>query len=233
MIARRPTGALTPLRSAKESKAEASRAKIIGTAQKLFARRGFEGVSIRDIAQAVGMTTASLYYHFPSKEEIFVAVHGRSLEAVQREVMDAIAGLKNPWDRLEAAAAAHCRNFASAERSGASIAAEYYEGSLAPFRKIMVPQRDAYERLIAVLVADLQLPDSVDPRLFRLQLLGALNWLPVWHRSDRGLAAEDVARQFVRHFRQGLDPDFKAPRGAGKVGRTPPRTRKSRGAKKR
>jgi AcrR family transcriptional regulator len=209
----RAKNALTPLSGAKESKAEASRLKILGIAQKLFARRGFEGVSIREIAQAVGMTTASLYYHFPSKEEIFVAVHGRSLEAVQREVMDAIAGLKDPWDRLEAAAAAHSRNFASSERTGASIAAEYYEGSLAPFRKIMVPQRDAYERLIAMLVADLQLPKSVDARLFRLQLLGALNWLPVWYRPGRGLSVEEVAREFVRNFRRGLDPDFKPTRG--------------------
>jgi len=217
MTARRQKNALTPLiERAKESKADASREKILATSQRLFARRGFEGVSIRDIAEAVGMTTASLYYHFPSKEEIFVAVHGCSLEAVQREVMDSIAGLKDPWDRLEAAAAAHCRNFASAERSGASIAAEYYEGSLAPFRKIMVPQRDAYERLIAVLVADLRLPAAVDAKLFRLQLMGALNWLPVWYRAGRGLSVEEVARQFVRNFRRGLDPDYKAKRATKK-----------------
>jgi AcrR family transcriptional regulator len=216
MPATRAKNALTPQSDTKETKAEASRAKILDVAQKLFARRGFEGVSIRDLAQALGMTTASLYYHFPSKEEIFVAVHGRSLEAVQREVMDAIAGLKDPWDRLEAAAAAHSRNFASSERTGASIAAEYYEGSLAPFRKIMVPQRDAYERLIAVLVADLQLPKSVDARLFRLQLLGALNWLPVWYRPGRGLSVEEVAREFVRNFRRGLDPSYKVQRVAKK-----------------
>lgn len=222
----RPKNALTPQSDAKESKAEASRARIMDVAQKLFARRGFEGVSIREIAQALGMTTASLYYHFPSKEEIFVAVHGRSLEAVQREVMDAIAGLKDPWDRLEAAAAAHSRNFASSERTGASIAAEYYEGSLAPFRKIMVPQRDAYERLIAVLVADLQLPPSVDPRLFRLQLLGALNWLPVWYRPGRGLSVEEVARGFVRNFRQGLDLNYKAGRSKSAAKTRKPRSKR-------
>lgn len=218
-MALRAKNALTPQSDARETKAEASRAKILNVAQKLFARRGFEGVSIRELAEALGMTTASLYYHFPSKEEIFVAVHGRSLEAVQREVMDAIAGLKDPWDRLEAAAAAHSRNFASPERTGASIAAEYYEGSLAPFRKIMVPQRDAYERLIAMLVADLQLPAGVDAKLFRLQLLGALNWIPVWHRAGSGLSAEEVARKFVRHLRQGLDPAFRPAHKKGAAAR--------------
>lgn len=228
----KPRNALTPVSMARETKADASREKIMNAAQKLFARRGFEGISIRDIAKAVGMTTASLYYHFPSKEEIFVAVHGRSLENVQREVMSAIAGIKDPWDRLEAAAAAHSRNFASTESSGAAIAAQYYEGSLAPFRKIMVPQRDAYERLITVLVADLQLPPSIDVRLFRLQLLGALNWMPVWHRPNSGLPAEEVARQFVRNLRLGLQPSRgKAKRREGAAGKKTP-ARKSRSAKR-
>lgn len=229
MTPQKARNALTPVSDAKATKAEASRQKIMNAAQKLFARGGFEGISIRDIAQAVGMTTASLYYHFPSKEEIFVAVHGRSLETVQREVMHAIAGLKDPWDRLEAAAAAHSRNFASNERSGAAIAAQYYEGSLAPFRKIMVPQRDAYERLIAVLVADLQLPPNVDEKLFRLQLLGALNWIPVWYRPGSGLSVEDVARAFVRQLRSGLDPAYKPSRGA----HSSPRSRKKKGSAKR
>lgn len=214
MPPKKPPNVLKPLSPSKETKADASRLKIMNAAQKLFARRGFDGISIRDIAQAVNMTTASLYYHFPSKEEIFVAVHGRSLEAVQREVIDAIKDLKNPWDRLEAAAAAHCRNFTSADRPGAAIAAQYYEGSLAPFRKIMVPQRDAYERLIAELVSGLALPKGISASLFRLQLLGALNWIPVWYRKGGALGAEEIARQFVRQFRQALDPEFKAGRGS-------------------
>lgn len=231
MTLRMSRTAPAPVRPAKEPKAEASRDRIMNAAQKLFARRGFEGISIRDIAKAVGMTTASLYYHFPSKEEIFVAVHGRSLETVQREVMDAIAGHEDPWDRLEAAAAAHSRNFASTESSGAAIAAQYYEGSLAPFRKIMVPQRDAYERLITLLVADLRLPREVDLRLFRLQLLGALNWIPVWYRPNSGLSVEQIARQFVRNFRAGLQPSRGKAKRRGVAG-TKPAARKSRSAKR-
>jgi AcrR family transcriptional regulator len=40
-------------------------------ATELFARRGFAAVSLRDIAQAVGVTKAALYYHFPSKDDLY------------------------------------------------------------------------------------------------------------------------------------------------------------------
>lgn len=43
---------------------------IYKEASKLFARNGFEGVSMRDVAEACGVTLATLYYHFSSKEEL-------------------------------------------------------------------------------------------------------------------------------------------------------------------
>jgi AcrR family transcriptional regulator len=43
---------------------------IYREASKLFARYGFEGVTMRDIADACGITMATLYYHFSSKGEL-------------------------------------------------------------------------------------------------------------------------------------------------------------------
>ncbi len=47
---------------------------ILDTSAKLFNEKGFKGVSIRDIAQACGMTNAALYYHFKNKDDLFLAV---------------------------------------------------------------------------------------------------------------------------------------------------------------
>lgn len=45
--------------------------KIIETALELFSQRGYDGVSVRDIARAVGIRESSLYNHFESKRAIF------------------------------------------------------------------------------------------------------------------------------------------------------------------
>ncbi len=47
------------------------REKIVAVAEELFTERGYRAVSIRDIADACQVTSAALYYHFPSKEALF------------------------------------------------------------------------------------------------------------------------------------------------------------------
>jgi AcrR family transcriptional regulator len=51
-----------------------TRARILDAARGLFADRGYAGTSIRDLAEALGMTKAALYYHFPGKAEILLAL---------------------------------------------------------------------------------------------------------------------------------------------------------------
>lgn len=47
---------------------------ILETSAKLFGEKGYKGVSIRDIAQACGLTNAALYYHFKNKDDLYLAV---------------------------------------------------------------------------------------------------------------------------------------------------------------
>jgi hypothetical protein len=47
------------------SSAVDTRARILDAARTLFAERGYAGTSMRDLADALGMTKAALYYHFP------------------------------------------------------------------------------------------------------------------------------------------------------------------------
>lgn len=51
-----------------------TRSEILRVALQLFTERGYEGASIRDIAEALGMTKSSLYYHFAGKDAILAAV---------------------------------------------------------------------------------------------------------------------------------------------------------------
>ena len=62
------------------------RASILDTAAKLFSQKGYRGVSIRDIAQACGMTNAALYYHFENKEDLYLAVLRRSHEKIMASI---------------------------------------------------------------------------------------------------------------------------------------------------
>ncbi|MEK7693413.1 MAG: TetR family transcriptional regulator, partial [Chloroflexota bacterium] len=60
-----------------------TRDAILDAAERRFAERGFEGVSVREIAADVGLKNqASLYYHFASKQEIYEAAFNRGVESI-------------------------------------------------------------------------------------------------------------------------------------------------------
>ena len=67
------------------------RSAILGTAIRLFAERGFRGVTTRELAAAVGVSEPVLYQHFPSKKELYSAI----IEASKDEgYTTALAGLE-------------------------------------------------------------------------------------------------------------------------------------------
>mgnify|MGYP001549501394 CR=1 FL=1 len=80
-----------------------AREDILAEATRQFAARGFDGASLNDIAEAVGVRKASLLYHFPSKDELRKAVLNGLLscwrERVPRLLMAATSG-KGQFDAL-------------------------------------------------------------------------------------------------------------------------------------
>jgi AcrR family transcriptional regulator len=60
-----------------------TRQRILEVAARLFSEQGFAGTSIRDIADALGVTKAALYYHFPSKDAILGELVAQPLAAVR------------------------------------------------------------------------------------------------------------------------------------------------------
>lgn len=56
-------------------KAHDTRRRILDCARAVYADLGYEVATNQDVAQAVGITTAALYYHFPSKRELYLEVH--------------------------------------------------------------------------------------------------------------------------------------------------------------
>src|SRR5689334_7053548 len=51
-----------------------TRQRILAVSAELFVEQGYEGTSLREIAERLGVTKAALYYHFSSKEQIFRAL---------------------------------------------------------------------------------------------------------------------------------------------------------------
>jgi AcrR family transcriptional regulator len=88
------------------------RDRILNVAEEQFARHGYEAVSTREVARAVGATAAMIHYYFNTKREMFDAVFARRADVVNRERMEGLdAYEKTAGDelRVEGAIAAFLR----------------------------------------------------------------------------------------------------------------------------
>ncbi|MGO1117464.1 TetR/AcrR family transcriptional regulator [Rhodovibrionaceae bacterium A322] len=174
------------------------REEVLTAAAQLFSRNGYDSTSMRDIASAVGMLPGSLYYHFPSKEELFVAIHDAGVEQIYNGVEKAIQEVDGPWEQLEAAASAHMQAIL-VEESFAAVMTQLYPSRLARVSGTLIDQRNRYEKMYRDIIGQLDLSDS-DKRYLRLSLLGAMNWSLRWYKEG-GDSPEDIGKHFVGLYR--------------------------------
>jgi AcrR family transcriptional regulator len=179
------------------------RVRLLDAAARLFSERGFHGTSMRDIAKAVGMLSGSIYYHFDSKDEMLLAVYEEGMRRVAETVDAAVVGANQPWDRLEAACAAHLRGLI-AQRDYAHVMIQTTPNEVPSASGRIRELRRAYEARFRHLIDDLARPPSIDRNYLRFLLFGALNWSQVWYRPG-GDPPEVVARRFIDTLRLPLD----------------------------
>lgn len=178
------------------------RDRILAAAAKLLQQHSFERSSMRAIAAMAGMQGGSIYYHFPSKDDLFQAVNEAAIAEVEHAVRAAIDGIEDPWRRLEEAAAAHCEAlFGPAKVLGATPLG--FTPIKGRNRGRLVAARDDYDRLIGELIAALPMPRGVTRRMFRLHFLGALNYAYTWYRPGKGSTPGDIGRSLVRMLAPG------------------------------
>ena len=79
-----------------------ARERVLIAAEALFRQRGYNVVTMRDIAEEVGIRQASLYYHFPSKEQLFITVTEQVFErhrnGLQQVLAEAGSDLRSQLD---------------------------------------------------------------------------------------------------------------------------------------
>lgn len=76
--------------------------EIVAEATKLFAERGYEGASMGDLAERVGLRKASLFHHFASKDVLYTTVLTQLMEGVKVAIMTAAMSEGSFADRLDA-----------------------------------------------------------------------------------------------------------------------------------
>ncbi len=187
-------------KGARGSRRDNRRDVLLAAAARHFRERGYSGAVLRDIAEEAGMLAGSIYYYFPSKEDLFVAVHAEGVRRISAAVDAAAAVAGDPWGQLEAAMGAHLESLLEGG-DFAQVVIRDMPTDVA--RSPLVALRDGYEDKFRALVDALPLPTGVDRGTLRLMLLGALNWTRAWYRPEGDPPAR-IAEKFVGYLRMAM-----------------------------
>ncbi len=77
-------------------------AEILEAARRVFARRGFDGATVDEIAEAAGVAKGTVYLYFPSKREIYLEALRQGISRLVEEMKRNVAAAPAPLDKLRA-----------------------------------------------------------------------------------------------------------------------------------
>ncbi len=120
----------------------------------------------------------------------------------------AAARAGTPWQRLERGAAAHLAMLLGTRREDADFAGVFVQVQPHDFPPehfdALIALRNGYEDRFRRLLAALPLVRGTDRRLLRLQLIGALNHVPLWYRPDGRRTPATIAHTMTRQLQRGV-----------------------------
>lgn len=173
---------------------------IRAQALRLFAAKGYEAVSMRDIAGAVGVQPGAIYNHFPNKQQLLFALLSEHMERLAEAWGEAAAELPaDPIVRLEAFARFHIRFHI--ERPD-DVFLSYMElRALEPelFARIET-QRRAYEGVLKSILEEGAAAGVFtidDPHVTAMALLAMLTGVNTWYRSGGRLSKTKIENYYA------------------------------------
>ena len=202
-------------RAVSEAEKSKRRASIVSAAKKVFARRGFHGTTMADVAKAARLSYGSVYWYFDSKDSLFHALMDEEEQALRGAIAAAIAadiaaaGDDDP-ERLLRAAVRATFEFFEADRAAVTL---LFRDSYALGSRFEKHLFGLYERFIddlEGLIADgsqRQVIIDVPPKMAAFSVAALVAQLALRRLSaDDGLSAPAAADFVVDLVFEGLRP---------------------------
>jgi AcrR family transcriptional regulator len=174
--------------------------EIRRVALRMFASRGYDGTSMRDIAESVGIKGASMYNHFVSKEAILWDLTRSAQEVLFENWRTAENGLPDaePFGRLRAFIRAQVQYHTKHHLEAAIINAQLVSLSPEHYKQAIVVRHD-YENILADIVEGcVAAGGSVpDVRITVFALLQMTSAIATWYRPDGPMEPGVLADHYV------------------------------------
>jgi TetR/AcrR family transcriptional regulator, cholesterol catabolism regulator len=180
---------------------------VVQLAGELFAQKGFRATTVREIADAAGILSGSLYHHFDSKESIGDEILSGFINDVLADYRAAVSSAGSPRDVLEQIVRSTSRTLA---RHRAALAMLQNDWSYFAAQPRFSYLRKAVTEIERTWVTQLERGQSsgifradLDPRL-TYRLLRDVLWIPSQWRVASGYSTDEVADGLLQLLFHGI-----------------------------
>jgi TetR/AcrR family transcriptional regulator, cholesterol catabolism regulator len=201
---------VSPITSSAQFTVNETYAKMLDTACTLFARKGYFATSIREIASAMGIQKASLYYYISSKEDLIYQISKAAMEHVSACVSAALAQVSSPEERLYAFIASHVAGLLQHQNWHAAANEELMHAFSPERRNEIIAMRDAYEHMVRGILLDAQTAGlircDISAKYLSLILFGMITNLYSWYQPEVDVVPTELGLILADLFMAGIAP---------------------------
>jgi TetR/AcrR family transcriptional regulator, cholesterol catabolism regulator len=185
---------------------EAKLEHILRHSARIFAEKGFEGASVRDISRATGLSLAGLYYYFDSKQRLLYLIQNNTFTFILARLQSRLAGATEGTYRLRILVGNHIEYFLSHPHEMKVLSHEE-EALDEPLHAEIAALKRTYFGLARKIFDELAatgLAPGLNSRVAVLSLFGMMNWVYKWHNPKVDLGAEELTDAIVGIFLHGV-----------------------------
>ena len=174
---------------------EQRREAIVDKAAQLFARSGFQGTSVQDLATACETSKSLLYHYYPSKEDVLYAVMASHIDQLVADVEEVMGSGAAPVDQLSNMIHAFMRHYIGAADRQNVLLNEL--GNLpADKRDVVIEKQRVVIDAVQSLMVRIHPTLAANPARARVQtmlLFGMINWTKTWFHPGGPINADELA----------------------------------------
>lgn len=185
----------------------ARRSEIVSTFARMVAERGYDNVSIRDVAEAVGISKGTVVHHFMSKDRLLERVHGEYMDRRLAELRSLLAATHDPAVQLACIIQQLAWSLQSDRDSTIAFAREIMRFASDDIMvEIRLKRHEYYSLLRDVLQRGMKDGSfrTDNDAIVALQIFGMTNWSWTWFRPEGAWSADEIAETFIRTILAGV-----------------------------
>jgi AcrR family transcriptional regulator len=182
------------------------REMILERAAALFARGGYPGTSMNQVAEACGLSKATLYHYYRDKYELLVSIADGHVSRLRSIVDEAVAEESTPDGRMRALIRRLVEEYANAQNEHRVLTEDVKFLQPDDRERVLGKEREVVSGFARVVVA--LRPDLAEAAMGKpltMLLFGMVNWMFTWMKPQGVLAYEDMAPVVADLFLGGLE----------------------------